>query len=488
MKGKLNFVKDEYHLYDYSIEQDTEYDYILNINIDLEEKLENVLTNEEPIKQYINEQISFLKEYMADSIEDIYFLQKCNNNIKGLLQNIECIAFDIPLNDIIKYIQKNPNIIYKKIIIYEENNLNLYSLDKIKSACKNNTDNIYFQLLNNYKLINYNECRKTFNIIEEFVNKINSYDFSPLEKIMYIYDIVRNKVYIDVNADEDKSISRDLTSVLLGDKIVCLGYAHVFKSLLENLGIKSELIILENENHTSGHARNGIYIKDKKYNINGFYYFDATWNSRRKNDNNSYLLSYKYFAKTKEQMDELDQKKIKDIHMPYYTPYIAEELKEMLDNLKPEEIPKDFIKSINHMSRIIERKEILEYSYLIPISPLYGKIDKEKVVKKLDRISEYFDKPLSADILLKVLYNVRRQQYYDEPDKYQFSLNDFYKIIILSDWFFFATREELFINELLNSDTKIRIKKRELIKYSQNNNLDKNIECVRNAVKNRHTN
>ena len=117
MKGKLNFVKDEYHLYDYSIEQDTDYDYILNINIDLEEKLENVLTNEEPIKQYINEQISFLKDFAKDSIEDIYFLQKCNNNIKGLLQNIECIAFDIPLNDIIKYIQKNPNIIHKKIII-----------------------------------------------------------------------------------------------------------------------------------------------------------------------------------------------------------------------------------------------------------------------------------------------------------------------------------------------------------------------------------
>ena len=73
----------------------------------------------------------------------------------------------------------------------------------------------------------------------------------------------------------------------------------------EKIGIKSDLIILEDETHTSGHARNGIFIEDPKYNINGYYYFDATWDSKRKDNDNSYLLSYKYFAKTKEQMDAL---------------------------------------------------------------------------------------------------------------------------------------------------------------------------------------
>ena len=47
---------------------------------------------------------------------------------------------------------------------------------------------------------------------------------------MYAYDMVRDKIYAEVDENDDKMISRNLSTALLGDKIVCLGYANVFKA------------------------------------------------------------------------------------------------------------------------------------------------------------------------------------------------------------------------------------------------------------------
>ena len=46
-------------------------------------------------------------------------------------------------------------------------------------------------------------------------------------------------------------------------------------------------------------------INDLKYNINGFYIFDPTWDCKR-DENNSHLSGYKFFGKNYKQWEALE--------------------------------------------------------------------------------------------------------------------------------------------------------------------------------------
>ena len=60
-----------------------------------------------------------------------------------------------------------------------------------------------------------------------------------------------------------------------------------------------------------------------------------------------------------------------------------------------------------------------------PIAKKIFKLNKYNIRKKIYELTRYFNNPISADVLLEVLYNVRKQQYYYNPEKYPFDLNDF---------------------------------------------------------------
>lgn len=165
----------------------------------------------------------------------------------------------------------------KKIVFNDFLELDPTLVNEISSAFGNETSNIYFNLIGNSELITFDEYKATIDKISTMINEIEKYNFSPMEKIMYVYDIVRNKIYIEVDENEDKMLSRNLSSSLLGDKIVCVGYAKIFRTLLQKLGITCKELYLHHPDRKGGHARNVIYVKDEKYDIDGVYYFDPTW-------------------------------------------------------------------------------------------------------------------------------------------------------------------------------------------------------------------
>ena len=70
---------------------------------------------------------------------------------------------------------------------------------------------------------------------KETIKKLH---LSPLETVLYVYDLVRERKYQEEGANECHTKSRDLTSVLLGDKIVCAGFVNLFNTILEKLDIK----------------------------------------------------------------------------------------------------------------------------------------------------------------------------------------------------------------------------------------------------------
>ena len=194
-----------------------------------------------------------------------------------------------------------PIILYNKIV--DENIYNLNDYPTIKEQYKHNS-NIYFYIEGNTQPISITEFEKTYNIINNIVSKINKLNLSQLEQIMYVYDLVRDRVYTKELITEPPYISRDLTSVLLGNRIVCVGFTKIFNQILQNLGITSKKEHLINLNpNESNHVRNIVYIKDKKYNIEGYYIFDLTLDCKDREFDNSYLNSYRYFAKTKKEID-----------------------------------------------------------------------------------------------------------------------------------------------------------------------------------------
>lgn len=479
MKGKIILSKDEWSVYNYDIEYDDEYEYIIRINTDLTENFLDLISDYHDMDEAIDFSIYFSETDDSEYAEDnIAFLKECKSKKLELLQNAKYVEFDFTIEEIAKYVKINPILKTKKIIINDSYDLNIEKLQILKDAFSDYRDNLYFNLSNNSKLISFNECNETYNAIEKITKEVESLNLSPLEKIMYVYDIVRNKVYKEVAENEDKLISRDLTSSLLGEERVCLGYARIFETILNKLGIEARQCILYG--NVKGHARNEIYVKDEKYNVDGVYYFDTTWDSKKSENNNEYLSTYRFFAKTKSEMDELDKDKYTDQSFPYYSPEIAWKFEEILENEGFENLSQDMIKSINHMSSLIKEQRLLGAMYTAPISPLYGKIDKDKTITELIDIAEYFDKPLSADTLLKVLYNVRKKQYYLEPDKYPFSLSDFYKIVLLSDWRFedAKTKEQKLLIAIFGNKARTKDKS-QMLDYDQKAELSKNIERVK---------
>jgi len=293
--------------------------------------------------------------------------------------------------------------------------------------------------------------------------------------------MVRDKVYVEVDENEDKMISRNLSTALLGDKIVCVGYAVIFKTLLQKLGIECREVFLKHPSKITGHARNVIYVKDEKYGVDGVYYFDPTWDSKKNELDKEFLYSYKYFAMTKEKMDNIDDGIYIDQAFPYFSNDIVSEFEEQVDNVGFEGLSDEMIKSINYMSGLTNA-EITINKKLLPMLPPVLRPNKEQIAKKLTKLVEQFDTTLSADTLLKVLYNVRKKQYYDNSEKYPFGLNEFCKTVFVSGWNFKGTPEENLVLALASTPKERgRIKVDQTIRYAKETDMYKQIEQVKLA-------
>lgn len=479
MKGKIILgLNEEFEFYDYKISFDSdEIDYCIDINTDLNVDFETLITKPTDFDEAIDYDIEFYEtnEY-EDSEEMIQLLKKVKENKLQYLKEAEYIEFDFDNEEVFKYLEKNPILKTKKIILRQSFDLNNQPIEEIKQLFGKYTDNLYFKLPGNSNYISFNEYEDTMITLDIMAEEINKFEFSPLEKIVYAYDMIRNRIYQKEDSNEDYTISRDLSSSLLGKKIVCLGYARIFNALLEKIGIQSYEVFLDGVNR--GHARCEIYVKDEKYGIDGVYYFDPTWDSKRKDDDNSYLLSYLFFAKTRKEMDKLDNGRYINKFFPYYSETMDIEFEDFFNEGGIENIPEELIKSINYMSRIIDHESLLKPMEIIPDAPMYGKIDKDKVISKITNLIEYFDQPLHADLLLKVLYNVRKQQYYQDPIIYPFSINDFYKIVVISDWKFEPSPEERLLSSIFGEEIN-EDPKRKIIQHTINNHLDRDIAQIK---------
>lgn len=349
--------------------------------------------------------------------------------------------------------------------------------------------NINLMVDGNDQLVTIEEYKKTVYAIDEMVNLIKKYNLSPLEQMMFAYDLVRDRVYTKENDSDSYTVSRDLTSVLLGDKIVCVGYANIYEKILSSLGIKNMMYSIKPINpQLPGHRRNIAYVKDDKYAIEGVFYFDPTWDSKKTDDDVSYLDSYKFFCLPKEDIEIYTKGKFVDRTFNGYSDSLCWEFEDIITEEGIEQVPPAMMRTINEVSEFVDGKRIIN-PMLLSREPMLIQMAKDnfnldEIMENLTRYrSLFFDQDISASTLMEIIFNVRKVEYIENPEKYPLDIDILRRTMVQADNNIARRNlltaiygdsnigrkmtEEGFIDEINNQELPLKIERVKLVKVLQ---------------------
>lgn len=292
------------------------------------------------IKEGIKKSISSNIAYSFYTFDDI---EKCGNivinsqikdeeidNFKGIndliitIDNIEEYEEEY-YQKIIKILNKFEKINTKLTIRIECEKRSIFD----KYITQINPKNINLFINNDFYDYPLNEFINEEQLLESMVKNINNSSCTPFEKYIAVYNIVKNfKPYKEVEDDENNDLSRDIRYILKNDYMVCVGYSKLFRELLDKVGIESTIYNTSvDTSYDEGftledkpidlckHARVIVNLTDKKYNINGFYISDPTWDNNYDIDKYSnMIMPFDYMQKSKRlfKLEELDY--IFDVH------------------------------------------------------------------------------------------------------------------------------------------------------------------------------
>ncbi len=275
-----------------------------------------------------------LGEYSSEEIEYIAFFDKVMVG-SYKLSDIKCnksFVFDAKLSEkeiwyLKRFISDNSSISFH----YDDYKNIIYIIKELKG--KNITFNIgvinkitsYLSLFReltafNEKIfildgINLDQYLMVDDMLELMVKDIKEANLSLYEKYLAVYEIVTHfKLYYENNIN--KREARLLHYILFNYYIVCYGFSELLVALLDKVGIKAYNIsvdyykekeevsikeqaqlslddILIKEGTRAYHARTMVRLVDDKYNINGLFIADSTWdNNIEKHYFNYSLLTY----------------------------------------------------------------------------------------------------------------------------------------------------------------------------------------------------
>ena len=263
----------------------------------------------EEIEDYLSSHDDLTHSFIKMMKEDIYTLK---NEFHILIDLTKIKLNKIDLNDIThlfnisKELNRTPNFylrggdyyacsddilfLFKDSSLERIKEINDYlinlGIEELRFVETDGLDEAYFNM---YELINAHQR------INQMVKVVKDNDLSPLEAICFLYYIVCKSFFYQ--EDEDNPINaRSIIGVLNTNKIVCVGYSSLIKAMvdkLENKNLKAETLTIkiidsdEKENVMSGyieagggHMQNVIIIKDDKYQVEGAYILDATYDSK----------------------------------------------------------------------------------------------------------------------------------------------------------------------------------------------------------------
>lgn len=456
--------------------------------------IEKFMPSESLIKEILSNNIDFLDMFHDDLIERKNALSLIKNYLNGNIEldkSPKVISFvNYSHEDVISFLEKYPNLPIKIVIpgIYTIDS-DLTTIEKLYEKYSN----VYIYADGNTVPVRISEFSKTIEILDDMANEIKSYNYSPFEALIHAYDLVRERVYNLEDENESSNVSRDLTSVLLGDKIVCVGFSKILMSILNKIGISNSIVDLDDiDKHGSGHVRNVVYLNDPKYKIDGIYYLDATWDCQKKNENRDFLYSYQFFAKIKYEIERYLQGQYMDNYLSYLNDksmydlinefetsfdengkYVGESLEEALV----------IVRTINHLSNLVDKCDIMKF--LIFTIGEYN-FDRQSILEKLSYYDELLNSYINCETFLRALLVVRKNEYYKDQENYPLSVEVFKKIAINSGFIFNNTETKLLFSLLgeLPSIKQIALTNSRLIDlFLQESGIKEKIEQIKTQKK-----
>lgn len=271
--------------------------------------------------------------------------------------------------------------------------------------------------------------KKDNELLELMVKDIKDSSYSPLEKYIAVYNIAKKfKEFLESPNDMDES--RYVDKLLYNDYMVCVGYAKFLRELLNKVGIKSYeydvdtdisydrgFTLEEKPIDLSAHARLIVDIKDPKYNIDGFYVTDPTWDNYLERDYYSHaLMSFdktsqeiRYFKLTDEDLilnckskeeyidkvnllfDKLKRKSYIKTDEEALS-LICKKIKDILLNLYPDK----------YVALTKDLKEFEEKKYSI-VREEREKMEEKLSYEFIDKAGDFFIEKLGKDIKIDTL-------------------------------------------------------------------------------------
>ncbi len=382
-------------------------------------------------------------------------------------------------SDLKSYLEANPILLNYEIRITDEFDITPEDFNEVYSQLKD-FKNIKVRLSGNSYYCSLEDYQYTLDCIKQYSNLIKEYDLSPMEQIMFAYDLVRSRIYKVEEENEDLGESRDITKILKGNKIVCVGFQQLFSKILDQLGIKNTSYeIVRKSNDKIGHVRSRILVDDDKYNIHGIYFFDPTWDGKSREDDKLYVDKYTYFALNTDQMNRVDENKYNPISQ-VLTSDLVSEINKFLKTRNLDDIDNKTLSKIKRVfyglfefpefDNIFSRKIYTLISQGSSSSDNAAEgINFEELQDLITKAFNYYNpEEIDPSTIIDIFERVRKIESYIMPETYSYSEKDFkYLALNLAK----ITKEEWMLYTIFEKTSKSIEKLKELEKK----NSDKNI-------------
>ncbi len=266
------------------------------------------------------------------------------------------------------------------------------------------------------RLISLDKIIKDEQFLEYIIQELKKRDFSPYELFIAIYDITKNlKVTITPKDDISDIEGKRLHYILNNAYYVCAGHAIFYKEICSRLNLPCIYINLVHLQHIS----NYIYIKDPKYNIDGFYAVESTWEGHIEEDRDGLLKNgYGFFALTTNKIRELYYKELRYKNQGMGIADLKD-FDMFLTATTPEELRQRDLNAMVNFIYNLDKKgyfELFGKEYLSRIKP--SKLTDELATKIIDFFNNKVNKQIPIEKKLDAIINVKRKIFkgYTEQD------------------------------------------------------------------------
>lgn len=406
MKLVVSFADDD----SFSFRDNTICIRISNIN-----NLLSVINSEDLRAEFIDyEKMLLDADYEDDIDSEIY---KVSNmpyfNDFHSFENIRvCLNKDVDFNEVYNFLEK-----FSYRVIIDTDDLDLKDVYDICS--KHYEVEPLIRNRYNTESISASEMKSSLDVVFDFSKKFNDEKLSPLEKVMFVYDYLKTRIYKE---DDNYSNSASLSKVTTGDSIVCLGYANLFCAICNLIGIFSDVKVYKNNaKKRDGHASAISYIDDDKYNFHGILEFDPTWDSRKNERDKIFISNYYWFGMSPMYSEKL-KKQNSLVPLGESGCKLLWYFNRCYDFLDAELVTDDdfkkriFTRLFEQLEKEFEMAGFEEGIYLVRSMTLKDNIDRSDLEHLQETYLKLYKTNLGYDEFLKLLYFVRRSEFVFNDD------------------------------------------------------------------------